>query len=472
MLILSQRVFVSNRLSSFGADISRGQSRPGRVIAPVPARPRPLVVGRLAPVRQVETKPKLKAIFLMGVGLVFLMFSMLHQIQTYLMGVNLYFLYIVGIPAVFGLVFSGGVKRAFERSPVFYWCAFFVWMTLAIPFSYWKGGSFGLVETYVRTVLPTMFIIAGVTRNWRDFKFLMATIAAAAVVNVFSARLFSGDDQFGGRAGLELGTVSNPNDYAAHLLLVLAFLLWFILVSKSFVLRLCASAVFAFGVYLIVASASRGAVLALVGGTLLFFLLGTKRQRIALGLLAPIAVGALLISVPESALQRVRSYSSSDESASAEALESSAIREYLLKTSLEYIVQHPLFGIGPGQFKTYEGTTNKLVGDHGEWKDTHNSYTQATSEAGLPAGLFFLAGIISTFKIFHSTWRKARARPDCRDIEVAAACLIVGYGAFCMALTFVNFAYFFYMPAMAGFAVALSRCAGQEFQTRNGSSAR
>jgi hypothetical protein len=39
--------------------------------------------------------------------------------------------------------------------------------------------------------------------------------------------------------------------------------------------------------------------------------------------------------------------------------------------------------------------------------------------------------------------------------------------AFCTAIAFVNFAYFFYLPAMAGLAIAMSKAAQVEFQSRS-----
>jgi hypothetical protein len=39
---------------------------------------------------------------------VFLRFSMLHQIQMYLLPVNLRLLYVVGIPTILGMLFAGG----------------------------------------------------------------------------------------------------------------------------------------------------------------------------------------------------------------------------------------------------------------------------------------------------------------------------------------------------------------------------
>ncbi len=147
---------------------------------------------------------------------------------------------------------------------------------------------------------------------------------------------------------------------------------------------------------------------------------------------------------------------------------SSESREYLLRKSITYTFEHPIFGVGPRQFASYEGQHNRIVGTHGLWNEAHNSFTQASSECGIPALIFFLAGIVSTYRLLNGVWREARRRPDCGEIRVTAFCAMLGLTAFLAAIAFLNFAYFFYLPAMGGFAIALRRAAQREFRLRRG----
>src|ERR1035441_1625117 len=73
--------------------------------------------------------------FNMGLALVFLRFSMLHQVQATLMGVNLRLLYVFGLPALLGLIAAGGIQRTFRSRPAFYWAGFAVCLVVATPFS-------------------------------------------------------------------------------------------------------------------------------------------------------------------------------------------------------------------------------------------------------------------------------------------------------------------------------------------------
>jgi O-antigen ligase len=134
---------------------------------------------------------------------------------------------------------------------------------------------------------------------------------------------------------------------------------------------------------------------------------------------------------------------------------------------VEYTFTHPIFGVGPAQFANYEGNNNKVIGTHGYWHATHNTFTQASSESGIPAFFFFTAGLVSTYRMLNGAYRKARQRADCRDIETAVMCAMMGMVGFCTAAMFLNFAYFFYEPALGGLAIAISRGAELEFAARD-----
>jgi hypothetical protein len=115
--------------------------------------------------------------FHLGLLLLFLRISMLHQIQTVMMGFNFYLLYLFGIPAIIGVVAAGGLRRAFRGRPAYYWAGFAIWMFLAIPFSSYRRGSAELLLTYLRTDLIMLFVTGGLAVTWRECKQLMYAIA-------------------------------------------------------------------------------------------------------------------------------------------------------------------------------------------------------------------------------------------------------------------------------------------------------
>ena len=404
--------------------------------------------------------------FGLGFLLLFVRTSMLHELQVRLMGIDLHLLWVFGLPALLGVVLAGGIQRTLRSRTAWYWIGFAAWIALTVPGSVWKMGSALLFLSYVRVDLIMLFIVGGLVYTWWQCKMMMYAIAGGAVVDLFYARLLVKEGVYGDRLGLESGSIANPNDFAAHLLLTLPFLLWVAVSTKSVVLRLFALAGVALGTYTILRTASRGALVALVVAALFMLWRGTVPQRLALLAGASVLVPALLVALPKETLQRLTSFSN-DASALQEAVGSSAMRVYLLRKSLDYALHNPIFGVGAGQFAWAEGIQSRIGGTtHGYWHETHNTYTQVASECGIPAFILFVAGIVSTWLLLNSTWRQARARPDCKDIAAASFFVMLAMVAFCTAIFFLSFAYFFYLPALAGLGIALDRTARAEFSSR------
>jgi O-antigen ligase len=302
--------------------------------------------------------------FGVGLCLVLTRFGMLHQMETFLLGVNLRLLYLFGIPALLGVLLSGGIQRSFRGRPAYYFTGYLLWMGLAVPFSTWRGDSLQQFISYARTDFIMLLVIAGLTITWRECRLMMYAIAWGGVFSLGMARMFQSQSAgFQGRLGLQFGTVANPNDYAGHLLLVLPFVLWIVLSSKTLAIRLGALLIIAVGVWKILQTGSRGAAVGLAAAILVFLWRGTTRQRIAVLAMVPLMVAGLLVALPGSLVQRLQSFSSGDEG----AVESSESRKYLFLKSVEYTLTHPIFGVGPGQFAGYEGQHNIVVGTHGYW---------------------------------------------------------------------------------------------------------
>ena len=400
----------------------------------------------------------------MALVLVFIRFSIIHQLLTYVLHINLYLLYLFGIPTLLGVVLAGGIQRTLRGWPAVFWAIFAVWLLVGVPFSSWRGGAVGALNAYLRTDFPMLFVIAGLTLTWRQCLSTMRAIAAGRGNHVgresFPRPGLLGPAEPQCRHDCELERLCMP------FILVLPFMIWVALTAKSKALRLAAWGGTGYGVLLVVKTASRGALLALVAGALYWLLRGTMRQRIVLLAAVPIAAATLIAFVPRSSLIRIASFSAEDAGASQEALESSAVRRYLLEQSILYTLQHPIFGVGMAQFSSFEGQHNQVLGAHGYWHETHNTYTQVSSECGMPALALYVAGILSTFFLMNKVYKRARGRPECQDIQATAFCITLAMTMYCMATTFVNFGYFFYLPAMSSLAIAVSQAAQNEFAGR------
>jgi O-antigen ligase len=387
--------------------------------------------------------------------LVFIRFSMLHQLLTYKLGGNLFLLYVFGLPPVLGFLFTGGFRRAFRFRVTTYWVLFAACLLCSCVFSTWRGGSAGLVVTYLRTDFLMLFLIAGLAVGWKECRTLLFSIALGCLATEVWVRLFRTIDSQG-RTSLTFGTVANSNDYAAHLILIIPLLLWAAMSSKNFVFRVVAFMGVAYGYYLIVASASRGAFIALIVMMICILFMATSRQRIiGLFVTAAMLVSAIALA-PSLAVQRILSYSAASTDSTLEALESSQIRMQLLKDSVWLAITHPVLGVGPGQFSVVEGRSANFAGRFGLYYEAHNSFMTVASECGTPALILYLSGIVSSFLLLNKIFRKVASDPSSTDVRDAVVCLKAALLAYCTAITFVNFAYFFYLPAFAGLIAAMA----------------
>jgi O-antigen ligase len=395
-----------------------------------------------------------RLVLFLALALVFIRFSMIHQILEHLLHRDTYLLYFVGIPVLIGIPLVGGLKRPFEYRSAMCWTAFALWMIPTSAFSTWRGGSVSIITGYYRMELVLLFAIGGLVTAWRECRWLLYTISAAALVNIISVLLFRQLDE-DGRTSLTFGTVANSNDYSAHLIFVLPFLLWVMLITKSRYLSIAGFVVLASGLFEILAAGSRGAMLGLVTAILVFAFTTTARVRRIVLVMAPILAALVIALLPSSVVHRIFLFSADNSEISAGAIESSQNREQLLKDSIRTAIQNPLLGVGPGQFSNYEGKQTAKSGQT-IWLEAHNSFAQIASENGFPGLIFYLAGILSSLFLLNKTARLFVGRPDVEEASAAILCLRIGLISFCVAIFFTNFGYFFYLPAMAGIAIAVA----------------
>jgi O-antigen ligase len=450
--------------------------RPVRELSP-PVRPRNLLGSsggnQIVPTDAATAEansPLRRIAFKMALVLVFIRFSIVHMLLTYVLHINLYLLYLFGGPTLLGVAFAGGVQRTLRGRPAIIWLMFAGWLIAAAPFSTWRGGVVGSLILYFRTNFPMLFVIAGLTLTWSECRSMMRAIAWAVPTVMLAAGIFPSGGDPGARLTLEFGSIADSNDYACHLVLVLPFLIWVALSTKSKALQLAAWGGVSYGVLLILKTASRGGLVALGAGCLYWLVRGTMRQRIALLALGPVVAFALVAFVPRSSLIRILSFSAADEGASEEAIGSSTMRRYLLEQSIRYTMQHPIFGIGMNQFPIFEGNHSQIFGNHGYWHETHNTYTQISSECGVPGLVLYVAAMVSAFFLVNRVYRKARERPECKDIRTTTFCIMLAMTTYCTATAFLTFGYFFYPLAISSLAIAVSRAAQDEFASRSSSS--
>ena len=117
-------------------------------------------------------------------------------------------------------------------------------------------------------------------------------------------------------------------------------------------------------------------------------------------------------------------------------------RKYLLKRSLIITLKNPIFGVGPGQFITVEADMAKAEGVRPSWHVSHNSYTEVSSEVGIPGAVLFIAMIVTAYR---SLTRMRKRGPDYKLRRMAfytqMALLMMIVGAFFQSLAYAGILY-------------------------------
>lgn len=403
--------------------------------------------------------------FYFGVALIFTRISVLPELLGNLIGTNLYILYLITPPALAAVLATGAVRRTLKGSAGRYWIAFFGWMVLATGFSSWIGGSLNRVKDYGLYNLMLLFIVGGLATNWSEIRLIFYSLAASGMMNLLEARLFMESDQ--GRMHLwENGTISNSNDLASQLLLVLPFVLWITMDSRRTILiRIPLFGTIAYGLWVIVGTASRGALLGIIASFLFILWRANMRQR-AVAILA----GAILAVIVVTALPQITSnrlgtlFGEQNE----EARQSADARSHLFRQSVAYTIQHPLFGVGPDQFSNYQAEEHEVK--RSLWHPTHCAWTQVSSECGVPALIFFLLGIGSAIWAVARTYRTARERGN-SDIANACFCYLLAMVGFLVSITFLSNAYSSTIPLTVGLGISMSVAAAKQMSAKRGPSA-
>jgi len=402
---------------------------------------------------------------------VFVRFSFIHEFLAMSLNVHSYLPTIFAALSLVGVIVTGGIQRTIRARGGIFWIFFAVWLLLATAFSSWRGGSFAVVNGYLRYNYLLVFAIGGLAVTWKEFIAMVYAIGLAGMSNELTMRFMGG--MSGSR--LEGGVVSigNANDFAAHMLLVIPFL-WLIGTRAELVrlVRWIAWGAMAYALYLTGSTGSRGGLIALVAmaAVVIRYSSGFQRMMAVAGSIAVLVLSLALL--PGSVLSRYRTLVGNDSDyETTEAEKSSSARMRILQDSLSLTIRNPAFGVGPGEFGDKNGFEAIAEGRPKDFSVTHNTYTQISSEVGIPALLFFLACVGSIFRNVTVTRRKAQQAGN-RAVESAATAFLVSATGFSVAAFFLSLGYHMYFPALAGLSIAFVTAANSSMRVRSSNPSR
>ena len=426
-----------------------------------------LHAARGAPAARAETSVLGRLSFAILVAFLFMIFSRVFDIQ-------LTWLHLPGISyrlvGIF-LLITGMFVVAFRDRIGKCVLGFTLCFLAAILFGIWRRGGVQILTDQWLVGFVAFVATASLISDFRQYVLSAKTIAWGILVLTATCLALGSMDT--GRLFLERGRFSNPNEMAQALLLGMPF--WWALYSnfRSLAGKLLGLASLALILYVISKTGSRGALISLlvVAGLAFFRAQAVDKMKLFVAAGVLLALGAL--TLPADLRTRYQTFFSLDEPEAANrdepvadssmlesAVASTNTRKAMLIRSLVVTLKHPLLGVGPGNFEVAENEMAKEEGKRkGAWVGTHNSFTQVSSECGIPA-FFFYCGIVAlSLQKSIALYRRAKQSPRFKEIGTYALALNYALITFVVTGLFVHAAYTALLPVLAGLTVSLVRTA-------------
>lgn len=375
--------------------------------------------------------------------------------------------------SIFAAFLGGGILRAFTHRIGVCLLLLTGWMILAVPFSVWIGGSVGAVKLWIKTFL-LYFVLAGLAATWGQFRQLVHTIAWSILVLALLALWVGEMPQ--GRLMLSVGRFTNPNDLAQILLMALPF--WWYIAGNPNLKRSYRVLSYLAMVPILVAmskTGSRGAMIAAAVVALVLFWRSSvvHKFQLTIGVLVIVIAAGLLL--PDYLARRYvtffeaddsETYTEFDERFEGSAISSTWSRWALLQDSITLTLLNPLFGVGPGQFDVAQDMYSRATrGRKGSWQVTHNSFTEVSSQNGIPALVFYVAAIVFAFQaVSLPRMPRRKLTPRLAEISAASLCMRLSLWAYVVSSMFGSFAFQTQFLTLGGLAVVFSRTGALEFR--------
>lgn len=303
----------------------------------------------------------------------------------------------------------------------------------------WRGGALQTTFAFAKVglIVLVMAVAVSTPKRLRQVIFIQAaSVGVVAAVTVWKHHAM------GSRLEGSFGAYyTDPNDLALAMLITLPLCLALVFLSRSKIRKAAWVVVVLTMLYTVFLTGSRGGFLALVATTAVFLwefaVRGRRRYLLAVALIA----GVIFFQFSSGMLmgRLKRTLDAGEER--TEAYDSAQIRQHLLWRSIELSMQHPLFGVGPGNFP-----------ELANWYVTHNSFTQMSAEGGIPAIVLYVLILWCGFKNVRRTKQLARGQGESR---LWARALLASLTAYCVGSTFLSAAFEYFPYILVAYTTAL-----------------
>lgn len=337
-----------------------------------------------------------------------------------------------------------------------YWLVVMACISVPFGISVGNSGKF-LLDTYFR-VIVSYTLVALALRNGRNLsQFTWVWVISCAILAWFATLVFDVSSS-GGMARLSGLYMYDSNDLGLILVTGVPLTLATIEMSGR-IGKIAASGILLWMGLALARSGSRGAFVSLVLLVPAFLMMARHipiRSRIlAIGALA----GALMIAAPMGYWDQMRSLQNPTEDYN---WTSETGRKQVALRGLGYLIDHPVTGLGVGNFPKAEWTISEMAENQFRAKGikgsvAHNTWVQAGAEMGFP-GLFLwillvfgtAIAVIRVRSTIPISWR--HGDPDQRVLFALATYIPLSILGFALSSTFVSFAYLdpmYYLAALS-----------------------
>lgn len=315
-----------------------------------------------------------------------------------------------------GMLAKGDFKYALRSKVTVALLAFNFWVCVCFPFSSWRGASLPVVMESIESLLVYLLIVQ-LVRTFRDWRRIAKAYALGALGAAILSFFFG--QSIEGRVSVVAGSLADPNEFALRLVLGLPF--WWYLISQSRAIGKMVSFLLTAPILVGFARAgSRSGLLALMTLLVMMFFFVNIKQKALMCALAVVTVVAGLAFLPTYLKVRFTTLFAKHDTAQLTQEErerlggdigSSEGREMLLWQGIRMTGEHPVLGIGPGIFADVAWNERKeREGVGGGLLVSHNTYTQLSSELGIPGFLFFVTALFLSIKHALQDYRNTRER--------------------------------------------------------------
>lgn len=271
-------------------------------------------------------------------------------------------------------------------------------------FAFWKTPAGKVLPIFVLWVLVTwllaphagkerlmqkifegavLFAAAGLLTRAADFEKMFRTLAVGGLVVAGLGLVWS--KQSYGRLELRSGPDADPNYYAMSLLAMMP-IIWTVVARRPLRVRLLGLLAMALPLVMLIRTGSRASVVAIGAVLVVLFFLSSLTSRIVIAGVAAVAFVILVAFVPNALRSRLGGAQTERSGADKD---SASARGTLLETGVALTLDNPIFGVGPGNFAETVVEEGRSQGVEWAALGPHNTYTQISSETGIPGILLF-----------------------------------------------------------------------------------